>query len=345
MLTIKVIQRNRIKLDVTLENIQRVTASKSPSKGRHSSIDFGKEHMPRFDNKMKIEDNPEIFFLCLPLSIVLFSALYIKRLDVPANFYLLVAFTIVEAVTVGVFVSLYDVASFIQALILTTIIVDPSAIDAELKFSDSSPEPLHSIFCHIILKWFEYGIQMNVPTIKKHVIVCPTRCALPVFLNELQKWLHYSFSDNTTKFFKKNLDGIYTRIDITKESQLMKSQRNEKSENFDIIVTSRNEKEWRTILFEKDILELNNQVHKGSKNKKFDSHIVTHHSSFEQAGSENGAINSGYVSSPTAPHGPNYSDAIPISQSHPLFKYREVSTSNSIFIHRQLFFLATLRDE
>ncbi|KAB7506988.1 Protein lifeguard 4 [Armadillidium nasatum] len=70
-----------------------------------------------------LKDNPVIFFLCLPLSIVLFGALYIKRLDVPANFYLLVAYTIVEAVTVGVFVSLYDVASVIQALILTTIIV------------------------------------------------------------------------------------------------------------------------------------------------------------------------------------------------------------------------------
>ncbi|RXG53372.1 Protein lifeguard 4 [Armadillidium vulgare] len=42
------------------------------------------------------KNNPEIFFLCLPLSIVLFGALYIKRHDVPANFYLLGAFPIVE---------------------------------------------------------------------------------------------------------------------------------------------------------------------------------------------------------------------------------------------------------
>ncbi|RXG73702.1 hypothetical protein Avbf_02850 [Armadillidium vulgare] len=53
-----------------------------------------------------LKDKPEIFFLCLPLSIVLFSALYIKMHDVHANFYLLGDYTIVEAVIVGVFVSL-----------------------------------------------------------------------------------------------------------------------------------------------------------------------------------------------------------------------------------------------
>ncbi|KAL7636500.1 UNVERIFIED_CONTAM: hypothetical protein RMT77_013275 [Armadillidium vulgare] len=70
-----------------------------------------------------LKDNPWVFLLCLPLSVVLIIALHIKRHEVPMNFFLLGAFTVVEAVTVGVVVSLYEVASVIKALVLTTAIV------------------------------------------------------------------------------------------------------------------------------------------------------------------------------------------------------------------------------
>jgi len=50
-------------------------------------------------------------------------ALHIKRRDTPINFILLAAFTVVEAYTVGVIVTFYDVAIVIQAFFLTAGVV------------------------------------------------------------------------------------------------------------------------------------------------------------------------------------------------------------------------------
>ncbi|MCL4131748.1 UNVERIFIED_CONTAM: hypothetical protein GTU68_013019 [Idotea baltica] len=69
-----------------------------------------------------LHSNPWIFLACLPISIVLIIALHIKRHQVPINFFLLGAFTIMEAITVGVVVSLYEVESVVKALCLTTAI-------------------------------------------------------------------------------------------------------------------------------------------------------------------------------------------------------------------------------
>lgn len=45
-----------------------------------------------------------------------------SRHVVPLNLFLLGAFTVVEAITVGTVVSLYEVASVVQALVLTLLI-------------------------------------------------------------------------------------------------------------------------------------------------------------------------------------------------------------------------------
>lgn len=69
-----------------------------------------------------IHANPWMLILCLPLSMGLLMALHFKRHQVPMNFILLGAFTIVEAITVGVAVSMYDAQSVIKAATLTLII-------------------------------------------------------------------------------------------------------------------------------------------------------------------------------------------------------------------------------
>ncbi|XP_018007861.1 protein lifeguard 4 [Hyalella azteca] len=69
-----------------------------------------------------IHTNPWLLIMCLPAAFGLLIALHVKRHVVPMNLILLAAFTVVEAVTVGTVVSLYEVASVVQALVLTLLI-------------------------------------------------------------------------------------------------------------------------------------------------------------------------------------------------------------------------------
>lgn len=69
-----------------------------------------------------IHANPWVLMLCLPTTFGLLIALHIKRHVVPINLVLLAGFTVLEAVTVGTVVSLYEVASVVQALVLTLLI-------------------------------------------------------------------------------------------------------------------------------------------------------------------------------------------------------------------------------
>ena len=73
--------------------------------------------------KEGIQAYPVILLLSFILSMGLLLALHIKRRETPINFILLAAFTVVEALTVGVVVSMYDVAVVLQAFFLTAAVV------------------------------------------------------------------------------------------------------------------------------------------------------------------------------------------------------------------------------
>ncbi|KAK8751824.1 hypothetical protein OTU49_010458 [Cherax quadricarinatus] len=60
--------------------------------------------------------------MCLPLALGLLIALHVKRHHVPINFMLLAAFTVIEAITVGVAVSMYDGEVVVKAFVLTLVI-------------------------------------------------------------------------------------------------------------------------------------------------------------------------------------------------------------------------------
>lgn len=69
-----------------------------------------------------IHSNPWVVMLCLPIAIGLLIALHVKRHHVPINYVLLTAFTVVEAVTVGVVVSMYEAQVVIKAFVMTLVI-------------------------------------------------------------------------------------------------------------------------------------------------------------------------------------------------------------------------------
>jgi len=66
-----------------------------------------------------IHSQPWLLLMCFPLTLGLLVGLHVKRHEVPLNLILLALFTVTQAVTVGVVVSLYEVASVVQALVLT----------------------------------------------------------------------------------------------------------------------------------------------------------------------------------------------------------------------------------
>ncbi|XP_013196199.1 protein lifeguard 4 [Amyelois transitella] len=70
-----------------------------------------------------IHENTWMIGLAFILSMVILIALIFKRRDSPANLYLLAAFTVVQAYTVGVIVSFYNTAVVLQALVLTFAVV------------------------------------------------------------------------------------------------------------------------------------------------------------------------------------------------------------------------------
>jgi len=73
--------------------------------------------------KTFVHDNPWMLMIAFVLSFVLLIALHIKRRETPINLVLLAAFTIVEAYTIGVLVTFYDVSVVIQAFFMTTAVV------------------------------------------------------------------------------------------------------------------------------------------------------------------------------------------------------------------------------
>ena len=69
-----------------------------------------------------INSNPWLLVLNIILSTGLFSALYINRYKFPVNLFLLIGFTIMDAITIGVFISVYDAEVIVKAFALTLII-------------------------------------------------------------------------------------------------------------------------------------------------------------------------------------------------------------------------------
>lgn len=69
-----------------------------------------------------IHANPWLLIMSLFLAIGLLITLHVKRHQVPINFILLGAFTVVEAITVGVAVSMYEAEVVVKAFVLTVVI-------------------------------------------------------------------------------------------------------------------------------------------------------------------------------------------------------------------------------
>eukprot|EP00095_Tigriopus_kingsejongensis_P002160 maker-scaffold248_size238799-snap-gene-1.34 protein:Tk02160 transcript:maker-scaffold248_size238799-snap-gene-1.34-mRNA-1 annotation:"transmembrane bax inhibitor motif-containing protein 4" len=70
-----------------------------------------------------VHNNPWMLMVAFIASFGLLMALFVKRKETPTNLILLAAFTVVEAYTVGVIVSFYDVAVVVQAFFLTAGVV------------------------------------------------------------------------------------------------------------------------------------------------------------------------------------------------------------------------------
>ncbi|KAG0716540.1 Protein lifeguard 4 [Chionoecetes opilio] len=51
--------------------------------------------------RQTLHENPWVLMMCMPFTFGLLIALHVKRHQVPINFMLLAAFTVVEAITVG----------------------------------------------------------------------------------------------------------------------------------------------------------------------------------------------------------------------------------------------------
>lgn len=73
--------------------------------------------------KLFIQSSPNLLYFGCFLSFGLLIALHIKKNETPTNFYLLIAFTLVEAYTVGFIVTLYDSLVVLQAFGLTVAVV------------------------------------------------------------------------------------------------------------------------------------------------------------------------------------------------------------------------------
>ncbi|KAH0948996.1 hypothetical protein HN011_006895 [Eciton burchellii] len=69
--------------------------------------------------KLYVQNNPWTIGLAFFMTIGILIGLLIKRRDHPANLFLLSAFTLVQAYTVGVVVSMYDTALVLEALFIT----------------------------------------------------------------------------------------------------------------------------------------------------------------------------------------------------------------------------------
>ncbi|CAB3221048.1 unnamed protein product [Arctia plantaginis] len=73
--------------------------------------------------KLFIHNNNWMVMVAFVLSMITLFALIAKRRDSPANLYLLAAFTVVQAYSIGVVVSYYNTGVVIQALALTFAVV------------------------------------------------------------------------------------------------------------------------------------------------------------------------------------------------------------------------------
>jgi len=70
-----------------------------------------------------VHSNPWLIMVNFILSIGFLIGLHIKRRETPVNLILLAAFTVVEAITVGIIVSFYEVSVVLQAFFLTASVV------------------------------------------------------------------------------------------------------------------------------------------------------------------------------------------------------------------------------
>ncbi|KYN13684.1 PREDICTED: protein lifeguard 4-like [Trachymyrmex cornetzi] len=84
--------------------------------------------------KLYVQDNAWTIGLAFFLTMAILIALMIKRKDHPANLILLSAFTLVQAYTVGVVVSMYDTTVVLEALFITlTVLLGLTAYTFQTK--------------------------------------------------------------------------------------------------------------------------------------------------------------------------------------------------------------------
>ena len=76
---------------------------------------------------------------------------------------------------------------------------------------------LHEAYKSTLAYWFQFGLELSVPAVRKHVVHLESRHSLPVTLRELQTLIHSHAIDTSARTF-----GRYSRqpfIEITDDDR------------------------------------------------------------------------------------------------------------------------------
>eukprot|EP00794_Sanderia_malayensis_P006141 gene6141-6847_t len=115
-----------------------------------------------------VQQSPGVLLLGFIMSMILIIALMVKRKESPTNMYLLFAFTLCEAYTIGTVVTFYDQFLVLQAFILTigtTIALTAYTFQSKRDFS-SWGAGLFTVLWILVLAGF---MQMMIPSELAHV--------------------------------------------------------------------------------------------------------------------------------------------------------------------------------
>jgi len=118
--------------------------------------------------KTLVHENTWLLMVAFIASFCLLFALFLKSREHPTNLILLAAFTVVEAYTIGVLVTFYDVAVVVQAFFLTGASW-PDSLRSHSKPREifhlgapaCSPACGFSSSVGLCLPWLEGGVQPN----------------------------------------------------------------------------------------------------------------------------------------------------------------------------------------
>ncbi|XP_076055800.1 KICSTOR complex protein SZT2-like isoform X3 [Oratosquilla oratoria] len=228
---------------------------------------------------------------------------------------------------------------------------------------ESENQQLNPVFYDVLLDWFEYALKIGVHSVKKHAIQVTSRHALPVFVQELQKWMTLNTPYKNVKvFMESSLDSAtsYNFLEPGKIPQYIKMSSEMEPELGNLIIVGRNNQQWWATLYD-DVFQDYYSPSSKSGGKDFQ-----HFPPFIQwprgtRGAEGGFLrsDSGGLSTPSTVQVPQVSTgavggttaapiavpSTPTSVSSGLTNMWSADPSELVFIPRQTLFLAIVRDQ